>query len=565
MNTSQQIKAVWSGAAPQPRRRKKATAADPRQEKKKKPQKPRFNPAKENAAFENCYRGQTVAEEDWPAFVGSLRAPLPTTFSFVRSGCCDVEPELVQASFERLVGALAARVEAPSRGAACVASGSRTILRLHLGRGKDAPCAVRAFLRVEGVDAPRTVAPMAWFPGRRGWQVDAPRQELKALRSTFRELRAFLDEGSMLGRLNRQEAVSMLPPLLLRVRRGDSILDMCAAPGSKTVLLLAQLALRPEAGAEGGGPSRGGEDDGGVTRRGCVVANDINPQRCNRLRVRLARSRLPGTVLVCHAGQLVPGPDGSYDRVLCDVPCSGDGTLRKNPDIWDSWQPRYSASLHPLQAAILTRGLQLLRPGGLLVYSTCSFSPLENEAVVAAVLSHCERPPPPPSSAQLHALPNSMLTAAHARTGHGRAWTRTRAGGPVRDLPGLALAPSLASDPPPPPPPSLGRQARASSSSRSTARCRSCAPRPESPRGASTHPQTAAASGGGKRRTARPSSGGGCAPPSSRPPPRPPRPSGCTAACACSPRRRTRAASSSPSSASETRARAWRRRRAPRR
>ena len=60
----------------------------------------------------------------------------------------------------------------------------------------------------------------------------------------------------------------------------------------------------------------------------------------------------------------MPGADGTYDRVLCDVPCSGDGTLRKNPDIWDSWQPRFSASLHPLQLAILTRGLQLLRPGG---------------------------------------------------------------------------------------------------------------------------------------------------------------------------------------------------------
>ena len=72
--------------------------------------------------------------------------------------------------------------------------------------------------------------------------------------------------------------------------------------------------------------------------------------------------------------------------MLCDVPCSGDGTLRKNPDIWDSWQPRASASMFPLQLAILTRGLQLLRPGGYLVYSTCSLSPIENEAVLAAAL-----------------------------------------------------------------------------------------------------------------------------------------------------------------------------------
>ena len=190
----------------------------------------------------------------------------------------------------------------------------------------------------------------------------------------------------------------MLPPLLLRVLPGHAVLDLCAAPGSKTVLLLAQLTQRHAAArapAQQDAHEEAHEEamqDGGVSRAGVVVANDLNPQRCNRLRVRLARSRVAGTVLSCHAAQLFPG-DGSqsqsYDRVLADVPCSGDGTLRKNPDIWDSWQPRFSASLHPLQCAILTRGLQLLREGGYLVYSTCSFSPVENEAVIAAALTHC--------------------------------------------------------------------------------------------------------------------------------------------------------------------------------
>ena len=169
----------------------------------------------------------------------------------------------------------------------------------------------------------------------------------------------------------------MLPPLLLRVKPGMRVLDMCAAPGSKTCLLLSALAGSGTATLD----SPAADVEGG-----CVVANEINPLRCNRLRVRMGRTRVAGQLLVCHPAQSMPGAAGSFDRVLADVPCSGDGTLRKNPDIWSSWQPRFSASLHPLQLQILKRGLDLLAPGGLLVYSTCSFSPTENEAVVAEAI-----------------------------------------------------------------------------------------------------------------------------------------------------------------------------------
>lgn len=86
-----------------------------------------------------------------------------------------------------------------------------------------------------------------------------------------------------------------------------------------------------------------------------------------------------------------------FDRVLADVPCSGDGTLRKNPDLWLRWSPNLGIGEHPLQCRILKRGLELLRdPVGdstsypRLVYSTCSFNPVENEAVVASVLHACQ-------------------------------------------------------------------------------------------------------------------------------------------------------------------------------
>jgi tRNA (cytosine34-C5)-methyltransferase len=77
------------------------------------------------------------------------------------------------------------------------------------------------------------------------------------------------------------------------------------------------------------------------------------------------------------------------DRVICDVPCSGDGTLRKNKGLLSHWQPHYGLQLHSTQIQIAMRGISLLKVGGLLAYSTCSLNPVENEAVVATLLAKC--------------------------------------------------------------------------------------------------------------------------------------------------------------------------------
>lgn len=76
----------------------------------------------------------------------------------------------------------------------------------------------------------------------------------------------------------------------------------------------------------------------------------------------------------------------SYDRVVCDVPCSGDGTIRKNPTVWSRWHPGVVNGLHHLQHEIARRGLALLSAGGLMAYSSCAMNPAENEAVVARLL-----------------------------------------------------------------------------------------------------------------------------------------------------------------------------------
>jgi 16S rRNA C967 or C1407 C5-methylase (RsmB/RsmF family) len=108
------------------------------------------------------------------------------------------------------------------------------------------------------------------------------------------------------------------------------------------------------------------------------------------------RSGTAGMAVINHPGQFMPElytKDGShlkhkfqFDKILCDVPCSGDGATRKLPIKWAKWHPSDGISLHPLQLAILMKSINLLTKGGLIVYSTCSLNPIENEAVLAGLL-----------------------------------------------------------------------------------------------------------------------------------------------------------------------------------
>ncbi|ORY85442.1 S-adenosyl-L-methionine-dependent methyltransferase [Protomyces lactucae-debilis] len=219
---------------------------------------------------------------------------------------------------------------------------------------------------------------LSWYPESLAYQLDVPKIALRK-DAQFKQFQRFLVMETESGNMIRQEAVSMIPPLLMDIR-GDSVcLDMCAAPGSKTSQMVELLHAR--AAEQGQDPI------------GLVVANDSDYKRAYMLVHQLKRLNSPNLLVTNHDATCIPnflvdkeGTPQKFDRILADVPCSGDGTLRKNVDIWRAWQPTSGLSLHPTQVNCLKRGLQMLAVGGRLVYSTCSLNPIENEAVLHAVL-----------------------------------------------------------------------------------------------------------------------------------------------------------------------------------
>jgi 16S rRNA (cytosine967-C5)-methyltransferase len=158
-----------------------------------------------------------------------------------------------------------------------------------------------------------------------------------------------------------QDAAAALPARLLGDVAGQTILDLCAAPGGKT----AQLAL---AG-------------------GAVVALDRSPARMARLRDNLSRLSLQAEAVVADACEWQSPNQGGFDAILLDAPCTSTGTIRRHPDVAWLRQENEIAQLVGLQKRLLQKAVSLLKPGGRLVYCTCSLEPEEGEAAIAALLA----------------------------------------------------------------------------------------------------------------------------------------------------------------------------------
>ncbi|XP_070268061.1 RNA cytosine C(5)-methyltransferase NSUN2 isoform X1 [Myotis yumanensis] len=298
---------------------------------------------KENKLFEHYYQElKIVPEGEWDQFMEALREPLPATLRITgyKSHAKEILHCLKNKYFKELED-----------------------------------------LEVDGqkVEVPQ---PLSWYPEELAWHTNLSRKILRKS-PQLEKFHQFLVSETESGNISRQEAVSMIPPLLLNAHPHHKILDMCAAPGSKTTQLIEMLHA----------------DMNVPFPEGFVIANDVDNKRCYLLVHQAKRLSSPCIMVVNHDASSIPrlmiDVNGKkevlfYDRILCDVPCSGDGTMRKNIDVWKKWTTLNSLQLHGLQLRIATRGAEQLVEGGRMVYSTCSLNPIEDEAVIASLLEKSE-------------------------------------------------------------------------------------------------------------------------------------------------------------------------------
>ncbi|EFQ98544.1 tRNA (cytosine-5-)-methyltransferase NCL1 [Nannizzia gypsea CBS 118893] len=345
---------------------------------------------RENENYEKYYNSlQIVPEEEKQAFWDALRRDLPNSFRF---------------------------------------TGSRSHALALQQRLKDYYIPNITSIRYEGelVEPPK---PVPWYPEQLAWSMTTPKSVVRRF-APFSSFQKFLVSETEVGNISRQEVVSMIPPLLLDVRPGMVVLDMCAAPGSKSAQLMemihageeermAKISQKLETtdettrqngvkvadlldGEPEAAETEAAEDDGRST--GLLIANDSDYKRAHLLIHQMKRLNSPNLLVTNHDATVYPSiklpavsADGQpaknrylkFDRILADVPCSGDGTTRKNFNLWKDWNPANGIGLFVTQARILFRALQMLKVGGRVVYSTCSMNPIENEAIIAHVIDRC--------------------------------------------------------------------------------------------------------------------------------------------------------------------------------
>lgn len=170
------------------------------------------------------------------------------------------------------------------------------------------------------------------------------------------------------GALYVQSLSSMLPPLVLQPQPGESVLDLTAAPGSKTTQLACLMG-----------------------NAGRIVANDNNLVRWYKLKANVEQQGATMVEVSLRYGETFGRQHpAEFDRVLVDAPCSAEGRfLIHEPASFRFWKPAKVHEMAHKQQRLLRAGLEALRPGGVLVYSTCTFAPEENEGVVSSALASC--------------------------------------------------------------------------------------------------------------------------------------------------------------------------------
>ncbi len=228
------------------------------------------------------------------------------------------------------------------------------------------------------------------------------------------ELRPALHPAYSAGLFYLQEPSAMAPAAVLPVEPGQRVLDLCAAPGGKSTQLAARLK-----------------------GKGLLVSNDISSSRARGL---LKNLELAGASNICvtaeEPAKLARKWTGWFDRILVDAPCSGEGMFRREPDMVKDWMAKGPSFYAPIQREILLQAARMLRPGGLLLYSTCTFSPLEDEGSVIELLKKvpelCLVPLDPdlvPRSMDSPVLPGTLRLFPHRLEGEGHFLAMVRKNG----------------------------------------------------------------------------------------------------------------------------------------
>ena len=199
------------------------------------------------------------------------------------------------------------------------------------------------------------------------WQLDPIPWCPEGFWITYKKGKRF-DIGNLqehqLGYIYVQEAASMIPPVVLAPKPGEIVLDLCAAPGSKT----SQMAQY-------------------MKNEGVLIANDVQFARLKALGMNVQRCGVANTVISHMQGFAFKHSTIRFDKILVDAPCSGTGTIRKSLKTLKMWNPSMITRLAAQQLALLEVAFGLLKEGGTVVYSTCTLEPEENEGVISNFLS----------------------------------------------------------------------------------------------------------------------------------------------------------------------------------
>lgn len=207
---------------------------------------------------------------------------------------------------------------------------------------------------------------------KKGWEIKQPFKDFPEIMIVENELQpGELGRAleHLLGYYYIQEIASMLPALSLNPKPGEKVLDLCASPGSKTT----QIAAR-------------------MNNKGLLFANEVKIGRIKILASNTERCGVMNMIITKRDGitlcRRFREEDFMFDKILLDAPCSGEGTIRSTPKTLEMWNIKTIENLSKLQKSLIASAIEILKPNGELVYSTCTHAPEENEEIIDFALKN---------------------------------------------------------------------------------------------------------------------------------------------------------------------------------